>query len=91
MNPSVQLPQYRCHKVVSAAKILNITPTEDGKLSVLHFEFPERPGTPSAYKEVDPLWMQKNRPEIGGYFVVYKDGYQSFSPEKAFDEGYTRI
>jgi hypothetical protein len=30
-------------------------------------------------------------PQPGGYFVVYKDGYKSFSPAKAFEEGYTRI
>ena len=27
----------------------------------------------------------------GGYYVVYEDGYKSFSPSKAFDEGYTLI
>ena len=30
-------------------------------------------------------------PEVGGYYVVHKDGYKSFSPANAFEEGYTRI
>jgi len=34
---------------------------------------------------------QEHNPQPGGYFVVYKDGYKSFSPAKAFEEGYTRI
>lgn len=40
---------------------------------------------------VDATFMAKHKPEIGGYFVVYKDGYKSYSPAKAFEEGYTRI
>lgn len=26
-----------------------------------------------------------------GYYVVYDDGYKSWSPAKAFEEGYTKI
>jgi len=36
-------------------------------------------------------WADKHTPAAGGYFVVYDDGYQSYSPAKAFEEGYTRI
>ncbi|PYX85030.1 MAG: hypothetical protein DMG70_05000 [Acidobacteria bacterium] len=28
---------------------------------------------------------------LGGYLVQYEDGYLSWSPAKAFEEGYTRI
>lgn len=28
-------------------------------------------------------------PEIGGYYIRYKDGYESYSPAKAFEEGYS--
>ncbi len=27
--------------------------------------------------------------EVGGYYVVYEDGYKSFSPAGAFESGYT--
>ena len=30
-----------------------------------------------------------NKTDEPGYLVVYKDGYESWSPKKAFDEGYT--
>ena len=30
-------------------------------------------------------------PRVGGYYVVYADGYKSFSPATAFEEGYTKI
>ena len=32
--------------------------------------------------------MEKHKPHAGGYYVVYDDGYKSFSPAKAFEEGY---
>lgn len=41
--------------------------------------------------EVSPEWVDKHKPETGGYLVVYADGYQSFSPAKAFEEGYSRV
>lgn len=36
-------------------------------------------------------WAEKFEPHTGGYFVMYQDGYSSFSPQKAFEEGYTPI
>jgi hypothetical protein len=40
---------------------------------------------------VDAAYLVKHKPEPGGYFVQYADGYKSFSPAKAFEEGYTKI
>lgn len=41
--------------------------------------------------EVDAAYVMQHNPQPGGYYVVYKDGYKSFSPAEAFEEGYTRI
>jgi len=41
--------------------------------------------------KVDSDYMLKHKPEVGGYYVVYKDGYKSYSPAKVFEEGYTLI
>jgi hypothetical protein len=40
---------------------------------------------------VDAEYIRKHKPLVGGYFVLYADGYESFSPAAAFEEGYTRI
>jgi hypothetical protein len=40
---------------------------------------------------VDAAYLAKHKPVVGGYYVVYADGYESFSPAQAFEEGYTRI
>ena len=36
-------------------------------------------------------FVSKHEPKAGGYYVTYKDGYKSFSPAQAFEEGYARI
>ena len=41
--------------------------------------------------EIDGAYVEKHKPQPGGYYVVYKDGYKSFSPAEAFEDGYTRI
>lgn len=75
-----EMPKYECHKVVHALKILGIS--LNGELG---FEFP--------FDSIlmDREWLDKHNPEVGGYYVVYQDGYKSFSPAEAFESGYTRI
>jgi len=41
--------------------------------------------------EVSRDWMLKHNPTPGGYYVVYNDGYASFSPAEAFETGYELI
>lgn len=71
------LRAYQCHKKVLAAKITEILPHGLG------FEHGEI--------EVPEGWLQRFNPAIGGYFVQYEDGYSSYSPAKAFEEGYTPL
>jgi len=82
---------YRCHKEVWALKIKDIIdptgPNEetDGSRIIVSVE--------SGYAsfKVDHAYMRKHDPKVGGYYVVYKDGYKSFSPADAFEDGYTRL
>lgn len=86
-TPQVEMPQYRCHKVVRAAKITAIGYVDaEGKTTVN-----------VVLGDIDGLWIttieweEKHKPEPGGYLVEYEDGYRSYSPAKAFEEGYTKI
>jgi len=36
-------------------------------------------------------YIAKHKPHSGGYYVLYEDGYASFSPAEAFESGYTLI
>lgn len=79
---------YQCHKQVQAAKIVNIqsfgiTSMGSGQV-VLHLE-----GGGFVTKDVD--WFKKHQPSCGGYLVRHVDGYTSFSPAKAFEEGYALL
>ncbi len=40
---------------------------------------------------VSQEYMAKHDPQPGGYYVRYADGYESFSPAKAFEGGYATI
>ena len=88
---STPMPQYQCHKKVWALKIEEvIDPTQDGNESdgtrILRFA-----DGMFAPIRVDGNYVRKHNPEDGGYYVVYDDGYKSFSPADAFESGYTRI
>lgn len=87
MTTAVELPQYRCHKVVRAAKI---TAIERGAVTVLTLG-DIGGGILQAHLQVSYAYDSKHSPEVGGYYVVYADGYQSYSPAEAFEEGYTRV
>lgn len=88
MNTQAEMPKYRCHKEVWALKIksvINAPPDCPDGWAAIEVEDGFAPVTLS--KE----FMEKHKPTSGGYYVVYADGYRSFSPAKAFEEGYTRI
>lgn len=80
-----EMPCYQSHKTVQACKIgrLNPVPGKPNHRLII-------PTNPLLNPfEVDQDYVAKHRPYTGGYFVVYKDGYQSFSPTQAFEDGYT--
>ena len=90
--PFADLPLYKCHKQVRAFKISQIeqgkanepTPYHGGSYWLL-----STPPNGHAV-EVPVAYMNKHDPAIGGYFVAYEDGYISYSPAKAFEDGYTK-
>lgn len=71
------MQKYKCHKVVTASKIHAINGT------VLNLD----PGQ----LEQSAEWFAKHNPQVGGYYVVYEDGYASYSPAKAFEDGYSPL
>lgn len=85
-----QLPKWKCHKVVRAAKISAIENSGTVGMLVLQLQGQD-PEAPLPVAEVDAAWFVKFKPEVGGYLVVYDDGYMSYSPAKAFEEGYALV
>lgn len=84
MSAEKPMPQYQSHKKVWALKIKDVRQRPDGAILYI-----EDPGFASI--KVDQTYIERNHPKAGGYYVVYEDGYKSFSPAQAFESGYTRI
>ena len=92
---SMEMPKYKCIKDVWALKIKSIVFDSD----LASQENRETDGSATFTPEDDryaPIklsaeFVHKHKPVEGGYYVVYKDGYKSFSPASAFEEGYVLI
>jgi hypothetical protein len=88
-------PRWRSHKTVEAFQIGIIIEGAAGSVLV---SAPTEPFDPDPHAQtvsyrvhVDPLYVARHHPAVGGYYVRYADGYESFSPAAAFEAGYTRI
>ena len=87
-----ELPKYECHKIVHALKILKIEHDHGNEHHDNEGSGIITPADPGfAPFRVDEKYMLKHEPKEGGYYVVYADGYASFSPAKAFEDGYTLV
>ena len=97
-----KLPTWKSHKIVEAAKIvrtMKVPPMSgeqpDSEYLELILETPEgvlhlvkvRPDFGNNRKD----GPNASEPLVGGYYVRYADGYESWSPAKAFEEGYTQV
>ena len=91
MTVSAEMPKYKCHKEVHAFKIKAIKLDPDAETNV----FLAATITPCDERYspfiVGKEYMAKHKPIVGGYYVVYEDGYKSFSPAKAFEDGYSLV
>lgn len=76
-----RLPRYVCHKEVNGGKITGIQSKERNVADLILGEI-------GVAVEVDATWYARHQPKVGGYFVLYDDGYTSYSPQKAFEDGY---
>lgn len=85
--PQREMPRYISQKVVHALKIAFIqdVPREDGVGLIFDKDSGFAPIV------VTREWMSSRRAEAGGYYVVYADGYTSWSPAEAFEQGNTPL
>lgn len=86
------MKRYQCTKQVSAVKLADVIQGSEAGFGLL---IPENMVTAAPIK-VEGAWIIKHSPSQQpdgsyGYYVVYDDGYTSWSPSKAFEEGYTEI
>lgn len=90
-----EMPKYKCYKEVHALKIERIVfdaheAEKEGRetdgSAILNF------GKKYDKIKVDSNYISKIKEgDDLGYYVVYQDGYKSWSPTIAFEEGYNLI
>lgn len=93
-----EMPRYKCHKIVYALKIADIqaacgdrvaAPNEESDGGM--FITPADDGyAPFRAKHDWPRKFHGSKDDFG-YYVVYENGYASWSPTKAFEEGYEKL
>lgn len=99
-----ELPKYKSHKIVHAIKIENIDYNDKAGEKFTAILYPSAIPEYEQYDAIDvssefvlkhlkTLDDGKNiefwSPDVPGYYVVYEDGYKSWSPVEAFEKGYT--
>jgi hypothetical protein len=87
--------KWECHKTVEAFKVIEVqmrSTLDRGNQCVLV-------GADGQGEVVDAAWCKRHAPTealhpdmfVDGYFVRYSNGHTSWSPAKAFEEGYTEL
>lgn len=79
------LPEYQSHKIVQAAEIKGIEFRDQNKSAII--------ATDHGIIETQPNFRERfkgNESDLG-YYVLYADGYESWSPKVVFEQGYTKI
>lgn len=76
---------YKSHKTVKAAKILSAEKQSDGRWCFM--KEGESGPVPDTTTKEEAIRFRISESDLG-YVVWYADGYVSWSPTKAFEEGY---
>lgn len=91
------IPHWRSHKVVQAAKITGMQFPPGGPVICMG-DIPAKAAvTPAVLARM--VGMTNPKPGdgeawanlVGGYYIRYADGYESWSPADAFQQGYRRV
>lgn len=74
----MEMPRWKCHKEVEGFQIDRIVGNSlisaDADVFVI-----------ASYE-----YMERCKPFVGGYFVRYENGHESFSPAEPFESGYSK-
>lgn len=76
--------KFRSHKIVEAAQVVGIDREHN------QVRLSDGPGQ-FHHLDVPASFFALGVPQMDDYLVRYEDGYLSWSPKKAFEEGYTAV
>ena len=78
------LPKWKCKKIIEGFKIGVIEYIDNGGAEI-------KSDCGKYVVRVQQSYLDKHRPDIGGYYVRYQGGYESWSPADALEDGYDPI
>ena len=82
-------PKYKSHSIIRASKIKDIVIVGETDAPILgSIEVVEPKGMTL---RVDGVFLERFRPQIGGYLVTAENGYPVYVPEKVFEKCYSRV
>lgn len=85
-----QLPEYVCTRRTQAAKIIEIG--EPDAMDPLMWRLAlELPSGEHVTQRVHAGYMQRHRPQAGGYFARNEDGYARYLPAAVFEADYAAV
>lgn len=86
-EPLPMLPRWQSHKIVEGDKIVEVIAILGPRVTRW------RLACGIAVDVSDALYARvpSDIEATAGYYVLYDDGYESWSPAKAFEEGYSRL
>lgn len=90
-DDAMKLPVWRSHKLVRASKILAIRNLNIHAEAAFQGHVQDWDVASGHTLHIDQSVIRRNEPEVGDYFVLYEDGYRSWSPAAAFEGGYTQV
>lgn len=79
--------RYKSHKIIEAAKIVNVVPGTGTTRTMLTVELAD--GTREDFLPSQP--GMEDRVTVGDYAMRYPDGFRSVSPRQVFEDGYERM
>ena len=85
-GPAAPLPKYKSHKEVWALKIAAIEFGPTGQAKIVPVDKTYAALVVDSYRHK----FTGDEKDLG-YYVRYADGYESWSPTKAFEDGYTLV
>lgn len=96
MSTVIEMPKYKCHKVVHALKIKDIVPDiviaiKENRDAKDTFWITPEDETYSKFEVKNSFLDNVPGAEKGGYYVLYENGYASWSSTKAFEDDYTLL
>lgn len=87
-----QMPRWRSHKQVQGDKIVEIKQAPaDQERQHAGGDWLLLLACGQTVTVGHEAYVQRHKPLVGGYYVLYADGYESYSPAEPFEGGYTRV